>query len=247
VVQRIEEPPITPELVRERAAVLTARLGDAAERAGRDPSAVRIVAVTKGFGEPVVRAALQAGLRTLGESRIQETEAKVEAHPDAEWHLVGHLQSNKARRALALFRTIHSVDSLELLARLDRLAHDDARRPALLLQLNLSGEERKAGFDPGWFAEQTAQPRELAGTLRDLRAVRVHGLMTMARAGADEAEQHATFALLRELRDRLAQASGLDLPELSMGMTADAEAAIAEGATLVRIGTALFGPRPDSH
>ncbi len=240
--QLIEEPPITPELVRERAAALTARLRTAAERAGRDPAGFHIVAVTKGFGLPVVRAAIEAGLTTLGEHRVQEAENKVEAFPDAEWHLVGHLQSNKARRALALFRTIHSVDSVELLGRLERLAHDDGRAPVILLQVNLSGEERKAGLDPGWFAQEVGG--ELARAVAGLRSARVRGLMTMARAGADDAEQHATFGRLRELRDRLADASGLELPELSMGMTADAEAAVAEGATLVRIGTALFGPRP---
>jgi pyridoxal phosphate enzyme (YggS family) len=243
-VQLIEEPPLTPDLIRERADALTTRLRTAAERAGRDPDGVRIVAVTKGFGLPVIRTALDAGLTTLGENRVQEAEPKVEAFPDTEWHLVGHLQSNKARRALALFRTVHSVDSLDLLTRLDRLAHDDSRRPALLLQVNLSGEERKAGFDPDWFTREAERPAELAASLHDLRAATVRGLMTMARAGADENEQHTTFARLRELRDRLAQASGLDLPELSMGMTADVEAAVAEGATLVRIGTALFGPRP---
>lgn len=242
--QLIEEPPITPELVRERAAALDARLRAAAERAGRDPDGFRMVAVTKGFGLPVVRAAIEAGLITLGENRVQEAEPKVEAFPGAEWHLVGHLQSNKARRALALFRAIHSVDSLELLARIDRLAHDDSHRPALLLQVNLSGEDRKAGFDPDWFGQQSRARGELAAGLNDLRAARVRGLMTMARAGANAAEQHAVFARLRELRDRLAEASGLDLPDLSMGMTADADAAVAEGATLVRIGTALFGPRP---
>lgn len=242
--QPIEEPPLTAELVRERVATVTTRLRAAAERGGRDPDGFRIVAVTKGFGLPVVRAARDAGLATFGENRVQEAEPKAEAFSDAEWHLVGHLQSNKARRALALFRAIHSVDSLDLLARLDRLAHDDSRRPTLLLQVNLSGQERKAGFDPDWFARQAKDPGELAAALRDLRAANVRGLMTMARAGADAAEQHATFAQLRELRDRLAEASGLELPELSMGMTADAEAAVAEGATLVRIGTALFGPRP---
>lgn len=243
--QPIEEPPLTPELIRARTEALLARLRVAAERAGRDPGGFRIVAVTKGFGEPVVRAAIAAGLRTLGENRVQEAEAKIEAHPDADWHLVGHLQSNKARRALAMFSTIHSVDSLDLLARLVRLAHDDARRPALLLQVNLSGEERKAGFDPDWFAAQASRPGELAAALTGQRAARVTGLMTMARAASDEPGQRKTFAALRNLRDALREASGIDLPELSMGMTADAEAAVAEGATLVRIGTALFGPRPD--
>jgi pyridoxal phosphate enzyme (YggS family) len=242
--QPIEEPPLTPELIRARAEAVTSRLRVAAERAGRDPDGFRIVAITKGFGVPVARAAVAAGLRTLGENRVQEAEAKVEALPGAEWHLVGHLQSNKARRALALFATVHSVDSLELLGRLDRIAHEEGRRPSLLLQVNLSGEERKAGFDPEWFAAGAVPGSELTAALRDLRAARAIGLMTMAAAGADEAEQGATFAALRGLRDRLQEATGIGLPELSMGMTADAGAAVAEGATLVRIGTAIFGPRP---
>jgi pyridoxal phosphate enzyme (YggS family) len=244
VVQPIEEPPLTPELIRARADAVLSRLRAAAEGAGRDPDRFRIVAITKGFGVTVARAAIDAGLRTIGENRVQEAEAKVEAVPDADWHLVGHLQSNKARRALALFPTIHSVDSLELLDRLDRIAREEDRRPELLLQVNLSGEERKAGFDPRWFEMQASVPGELTAALRALRAARVAGLMTMARAGADEAEQRATFAALRALRDRLQEAAGIGLPELSMGMTADAEAAVAEGATLVRIGTAIFGPRP---
>src|SRR5690606_36103908 len=128
----------------------------------------------------VVRAALDAGLTILGENRVQEAEPKVLALPDAQWHLVGHLQSNKARRALALFRSIHSVDSLELLARLERLAHDDGRRPTLLLQVNLSGEGAKAGFDAGWFGEQVSRPDELASALGQLRHARVTGLMTIA-------------------------------------------------------------------
>lgn len=242
--QRIEEPALTRELIRARAETLMARLRVAAEAAGRDPGGFRLVAVTKGFGTPVARDALAAGLTLLGENRVQEAAPKVEALPGAEWHLVGHLQSNKARRALALFRVIHSVDSLELLERLDRLAHDDDRRPALLLQVNLADEHGRAGFDSAWFADQASRRGELATALAALRSARAVGLMTMAAAGATPDEQRATFGALRGLRDRLEQAAGMRLPELSMGMTADAEAAVAEGATLVRVGTALFGPRP---
>ncbi|HEX6129059.1 MAG TPA: YggS family pyridoxal phosphate-dependent enzyme [Candidatus Limnocylindria bacterium] len=242
--QLIEEPAQTPELIRARADALMARLRTAASGAGRDPAGFRLVAVTKGFPIPVARAALDAGLTILGENRVQEAEPKVQALSDAEWHLVGRLQSNKARRALALFPAIHSVDSLGLLARLERLAHDDGRRPTLLLQVNLSEEEAKAGFDAAWFGEQVSRRGELASALGELRHARVTGLMTIARAGADEAEQRATFASLRDLRDRMQEVAGMELPELSMGMTADAEAAVAEGATLVRVGTALFGPRP---
>lgn len=242
--QRIEEPALTPELIRARAGAVMARLRVAAEAAGRDPAGFRLVAVTKGFGTPVARAALEAGLTVLGENRVQEAAPKVETLRGAEWHLIGHLQSNKARRALALFRAIHSVDSLELLARLDRLAHDDDRRPALLLQVNLADEHGRAGFDPDWFGDQASRRGELANALAGLRSARVVGLMTMASAGATSDQQRATFRALRELRDQLEQAAGLRLAELSMGMTADAEAAVAEGSTMVRIGTALFGPRP---
>ena len=240
----IEEPELTPELIRSRADGLLDRLRAVAEGARRDPGGFRLVAVTKGFGLPVAHAAMQAGLHVLGENRVQEAEPKVLALPEAEWHLVGHLQSNKARRALALFGTIHSVDSLDLLVRLERLSHDDGKRPEILLQVNVTGEEGKAGFDRTWFAAQLDRPGELARALGELRHARPAGLMTLARAGANERQQHETFASLRDLRDRLQQVSGVSLPELSMGMTADAPAAVAEGATLVRVGTALFGPRP---
>ncbi|MGH2456698.1 MAG: YggS family pyridoxal phosphate-dependent enzyme [Candidatus Limnocylindria bacterium] len=244
----IEEPPLTPAVIRDRADALLARLGAAARRAGRDPDGFRLVAVTKGFPVAVVRAAREAGLGTFGENRVQEAIPKVEAVPDAEWHLVGHLQANKVRRALGLFATIHSVDSLELLQRIERIAHDDDRRPRLLLQVNVAGEASKAGFDP---AELDPPSAALAGVLGRASAGRasagranVAGLMTMAPAGAGEAELRTIFGTLRGLRDRLQEALGLPLPELSMGMTADAEAAVAEGATLVRIGTGIFGPPP---
>jgi pyridoxal phosphate enzyme (YggS family) len=243
-VQPIEEPTLTPELIRSRADALMERLRGAAEAGGHDPARLRLVAVTKGFGVPAVRTAVAAGLAMLGENRVQEAKAKIEAHPEVEWHLVGRLQSNKARRAATLFAAIHSVDSLELLDRLNRLAHDDGATPALLLQVNLTGEGHKGGFDGAWFSEQLRAPGELAAALERARAARITGLMTMGRAGATPAEQRATFAGLRDLRDRLQQLAGRPLPELSMGMTADAEAAAAEGATLVRIGTAIFGPRP---
>jgi hypothetical protein len=243
-VQSIGDQSLSPELIGERADALMARVRAAAERGGHDPARVRLVAVTKGFGLPVVRAAVAAGLTTLGENRVQEAKAKVETHPEVDWHLVGRLQSNKARRAATLFAAIHSVDSLDLLERLDRLAHDAGLRPALFLQVNLTGEEQKGGFDGPWFEGQVRARGELAAGLERAIAARVTGLMTMARLGADPAEQHGTFARLRELRDRLQALTGRPLPELSMGMTADAEAAAAEGATLVRTGTAIFGPRP---
>jgi hypothetical protein len=243
-VEPIVEPTLTAELIRDRHARLVARLRAAAEQAGHDPYGFRVLAVTKGFGLRVVRAAREAGLSSFGENRVQEALPKVSAVPDADWHLVGRLQSNKVRPALATFGTIHSVDSLELLRRIERIAHDDDRRARLLLQVNLSAEAVKGGFDADWFATEAGHHAELSAALAEARHAPVIGLMTMSRAGAPAAEARATFGRLRVLRDALQEASGMRLPELSMGMTADAESAVAEGATLVRIGTALFGPRP---
>ena len=241
----VDEPALTADLVRDRLDQVLDRLRKAAERAGRDADGFRIVAVTKGFGTEVVRIAAEAGLHRLGENRVQEALPKVAAVPDAEWHLVGHLQSNKARAALGAFEWVHSVDDLALLRRLEVIAHDSGRQPQLLLQVNLSDEATKSGFDAQWFAAQAGGRTELVDGIRALRHARVRGLMTMARAGAGEEEARATFRRLRELRDLLEAAVGEPLPELSMGMTADAVAAVAEGATVVRIGTALFGPRPE--
>jgi pyridoxal phosphate enzyme (YggS family) len=228
----VSEPPTVEEIVARRERV-TARLRAAAERSGRDPDGYRIVADTKGVGTEVARAALGAGLTRLGENRVQEALPKIEALPGAEWHLVGRLQRNKVRKAVGAFAVIHSVDSVELLRRLDAEATGGGLAPRLLLQVNVTGEATKAGFAP-------EQLDEAVPALSD----RVIGLMTMARLEADEDEQRRTFAALRMLRERLQELSGISLPELSMGMSGDAEAAVAEGATLVRIGTALFGPRP---
>jgi hypothetical protein len=242
----IVELALTAELIRDRYERLVGRLRAAAEHAGRDPDAFRVVAVTKGFGLAVVRVAREAGLRTFGENRVQEALPKVAAFPDVDWHLVGRLQANKVRPALGAFGTLHSIDSLDLLRRVERIAHDDGRHPRILLQVNLSGESTKAGFDAEWFAAQARTRGELATALAERRHARVVGLMTMAAAGAPEPEARGTFARLRQLRDELAETSGQELPELSMGMTADAHAAVTQGATLVRVGTAIFGPRPEA-
>ena len=143
----VDEPPLTSDLIGERHARLVARLRQAAEGSGRDPDAFRLVAVTKGFSADVVRLALEAGLRRFGENRVQEALPKVAAAPDADWHLVGHLQSNKARPAIGAFAWLHSVDDLGLLARLEAIAHDTDRHPDLLLQVNVSREATRSGFD----------------------------------------------------------------------------------------------------
>jgi len=242
--QLIEEPPPSAELIRSRYDRLVERLRESAASEGHDPDGFRVVAVTKGFGIEVVRAALAAGLTALGENRVQEAAAKVEAAPEAEWHMVGQLQSNKARPAVRLFSVIHSVDSVALLERIDRIAHDDAHAPRVLLQVDMSGRVGRGGMPADEF-EALAGDRgsPLVAALASLVAAKPIGLMTIA--PLDPGNERPTFARLRALRDRLQETSGLVLPELSMGMTADAEAAVREGATLVRIGTALFGPRPD--
>ena len=228
------EPP-TVEQIRDRHDRLLARLRSAAQANGHDPDRLRIVAVTKTWPLEVARAAVDAGLPRLGESRVQEAEPKIAALPAAEWHFIGRLQSNKARRAVRAFAVIHSIDSLELLRRTGELMSEEGRRPKLLVQVNVVREAAKAGMAP----EALLGPDAVAL----LTETGVIGLMTIAPMGATDAEARAAFRRLRELRDRLQQAAGIGLPELSMGMTADAESAAAEGATLVRIGTALFGPR----
>jgi PLP dependent protein len=226
----------TAEEIRERRDLLEMRLRAAAEAGGHDPARLRIVAVTKTWPVETARAAFAAGLTLLGESRVQEAEPKVAALPEAEWHLVGRLQSNKVRRAVRAFAVVHSVDSVELLRRVDAVAAEEGLGPRLLLQVNLGASPAAVGLLP-------AAAAEAAESLPGLHAARVVGLMTIARMGAGTPEARATFAALRTLRDRLEEATGAALPELSMGMSADAEAAAAEGATLVRIGTALFVPR----
>jgi hypothetical protein len=220
------------QLIRERHARLLERLRRAAESGGHDPDRLRIVGVTKTHPASLARAAFTAGITRLGESRVQEAETKFDAVPEAEWHFIGRLQSNKARRAVRRFAAIHSIDSLELLTRVDELAAEEGTAPQMLLQVNVSGEASKAGMSPDALAS-VAVPQ----------AARLVGLMTIAPVDASDGEARALFGRLRQLRDELAQRIGLELPELSMGMSADADAAAAEGATLVRIGTLLFGPR----
>jgi pyridoxal phosphate enzyme (YggS family) len=231
----VGDEPVTSERLRERHDRLLVRLRASAEANGHDPGRLRIVAVTKSWPVEIARAAIEAGLTILGENRVQEAEPKVASIPEAEWHFIGRLQSNKARRAVRAFATIHSVDSLDLLRRLDELAGEERTATRVLLQVNVSGEAAKAGM----------APEALAGVYGAIpTAARLAGLMTIAPMGVTQEDARALFRRLRELRDGLEQAAGVGLPELSMGMTADADAAAAEGATLVRIGTALFGPRP---
>ena len=198
---------------------------------------VTIVAVTKGFGPEAVRAACEASLRIVGENRVQEAVAKQEATADVpvDWHLIGSLQRNKARLATGRFALIHSVDRLDLAAELQRRVAEGARQP-VLVQVNCSGEAQKGGVAPD-------QLPPLLDAMRSLDRLEVRGLMTMAPFTDDEALQRKPFAQLRQLRDQAA-ARGHRLPELSMGMSGDFGVAVEEGATMVRLGTLLFGERP---
>jgi pyridoxal phosphate enzyme (YggS family) len=197
---------------------------------------VSIIAVTKSHGPDAVRAAAAAGLGVVGENRVQEALAKQDQLSDVpvEWHLIGTLQRNKARHAVGRFALIQSVDRLDLARELDRRA-PDGQRQAVLVQVNCSNEPQKGGVEPELL------PALLDG-LRELARLEVLGLMTMAAFTDDAAEQRRAFRLLRVLRDQV-EAGGHRLPQLSMGMSADYPVAVQEGATMVRLGTVLFGAR----
>lgn len=197
---------------------------------------VRIVAVTKTHGPEAVRAALAAGLPDVGENRVQEALAKQEQLPDlpVRWHLIGPLQRNKARQAVGRFGLIHSVDRLELADELARRVPGGSRQ-AVLVEVNCSGEAQKSGVEPALLPA-------LLERIGELRSLDLRGLMTMAALTSDEATQRAAFSRLRAERDRM-QAAGYPLAELSMGMSGDYPVAVEEGATMVRLGTLLFGER----
>ena len=218
------------------------RIEAAASRAGRDPSEVTLVAVSKNVPVDRLRVAVAAGLTTLGENRVQEALAKVPALPGVRWELVGPLQSNKARKALEAFARIQSVDSLELARRLDRLVPDvraGARYP-VLVQVNVDRDPAKAGFAPG---DLDRALDELVG----LPALAIEGLMTIGRLAGSPVEARATFRALRELGERISTRWTSVGRELSMGMSDDFELAVEEGATIVRVGRALFGQLPHAH
>jgi pyridoxal phosphate enzyme (YggS family) len=222
-------------------AAVRARIADAAERAGRRASDVTLVAVSKTFGEDHVRAAQAAGQADFGENKVQEGLLKIAATGDVDglrWHLIGHLQSNKARKAAQSFACIHSIDSTELLRRVDDAAAADGTTPEVLIQVDLAGEATKFG------APENAAAA-IARAALEARAVRLVGLMLIPPWSTDPEETRPWFVRLRQLRDRLAAADipAAALRHLSMGMSHDFEAAVEEGATIVRIGTAIFGAR----
>lgn len=217
------------------------RIARAAAASGRAADKVRLVAVSKTFPLDAIAAAATAGLADFGENRVQEALGKIERAsglPPIRWHLIGHLQSNKARQAAVKFDWIHSVDSVKLLRRIDAASADAGTRPALLIQADLAGEARKHGAGDN-------DVRRLFEAASTCRAAEVRGLMLMPPWNDDPEQTRPYFRRLRELRDTL-RGEGVPesaLAELSMGMSHDFEAAIEEGATMVRVGTALFGRR----
>jgi hypothetical protein len=194
----------------------------------RNPDEIVIVAVTKGFGADTCRAALAAGLHVLGENRVHEAILKMEEVPGAEWHLIGHLQTNKVRQAAGRFALIHSVDSVRLATELARVKPDQA----VLVEINVAREPQKSGADPD---RAQAMITEIANLLE------LKGLMAM---GPSQGDPAPAFRELRQMRDDAEQRLGKSLPVLSMGMSGDYEVAVAAGSTMLRLGQALFGPRP---
>ena len=214
------------------------RIRVACERAGRNPDSVTLLAVTKTQPPEVVQSASKLGLILFGENKVQEAKAKIPLCPgNLRWHMIGHLQSNKCRDAVELFKMIQSVDSLSLAQEINKRAEQAARTMPVLLEVNVAGEASKFGY----------RPEQLLAELKELNAlprIEIHGLMTVPPWSAEAEKARPHFRRLREIKAQCEQTLGAPLPHLSMGMSGDFEIAIEEGATMVRIGTALFGPRP---
>ena len=224
--------------VADQLAAVQREIAEAAVQAGRDPATVRLVAVSKTHPAESVVAAAEVGQHVFGESRVQEAREKIPSCPPGlVWHFIGHLQKNKVRQALPLFGFFHSIDSTALAQAIDRIAGESSRTVEGLLEVNVSGEETKHGFTP-------EQLRAEFPALAKLPHLRICGLMTMAPYSDDPEEARPFFRALRQMRVELQSAHGHPLPELSMGMSGDFAPAIGEGATLVRIGSSIFGARP---
>ena len=223
--------------ISDRIKVVEEQIALVANGCGRVPSEIELVAVSKSQSAEAVREALAAGQLLFGENRAQEVIAKVPLLPSSiHWHFIGHLQKNKVRKILPLVDLVHSVDSMELALDIDRIASELGLFPRILLQVNVSGEATKFGFSPE--AARREAPRLLA-----LPRVQLEGLTTIAPIVDSPDKARPFFVQVRQLRDRIAAENHVQLPTLSMGMSDDFEPAIQEGATLIRLGTAIFGPR----
>jgi len=227
------------EQIRERLVRVRERIARAAERAGRSADDITLIAVSKTFDSATVQQAVDAGARDLGENRVQEAIAKVGVvQGEARWHLIGHLQSNKARQAVEAFDVIHTIDSNQLADRLDRIAGDVGRRPSVLVQVDLAHEPTKSGVDE-------SELPAIVEALESASHLEFRGLMTLPPFFDSPEQTRPYFRKLREILEGLNRNRSAEkrLTELSMGMTNDFEVAIEEGATMVRVGTAIFGVR----
>jgi hypothetical protein len=213
------------------------RIAAACARAGRDPASVQLLAVTKSHPPETVRAAAALGLTLFGENKVQEARAKIPLCPGSlRWHMIGHLQTNKCRDAVHFFAMIQSVDSLRLAQEIQKCADQHAKTMPVLLEVNVAGEASKFGYRPDQLLAELP-------ALNAQRRLEIQGLMTIAPWSPEPEKVRPLFRQMRELKQRCEDILGAPLPHLSMGMTGDFEVAVEEGATLVRLGTALFGPR----
>jgi pyridoxal phosphate enzyme (YggS family) len=213
------------------------QIADAAKKSGRSPEQIELVAISKTHEAEKVRAAFDAGQQLFGESRVQEARAKIPLLPSAtRWHFIGRLQRNKIRHALPLFELFHSIDSLDLARDLNRIADEEGLHPRVLLEVNVAGEGSKIGFPPDALRAQM-------DALLELPRLTIEGLMTIPPLAPEAEASRKYFVALRQLRDQFTAQFHLELPQLSMGMSGDFGVAIEEGATLVRVGTAIFGKR----
>jgi len=213
------------------------RIAAACTRSGREPSSVELLTVSKGHPAKVVCAAAQLGLSTFGENRVQEARAKIGLCPGRlRWHLIGHLQSNKCRDAVAFFAMIQSVDSLSLAREINKWAETSAKTMPVLIEVNVAGEATKFGYAPEKVLAELGQ-------INALPKIEVHGLMTVAPFAQDAEKVRPVFRRLRELKGQCEDLLGAPLPHLSMGMSGDFEVAVEEGATMIRLGSAVLGPR----
>ena len=225
------------ENIRENLDRVRAQIVESAEKAGRPAENIELVAISKTHEAEKVRAAFDAAQQLFGESRVQEARAKIPLLPSAtRWHFVGRLQRNKVRQALPLFELFHSVDSVDLARDMNRIAEAEGLRPRVLLEVNVAGEGSKIGFAPERLLDQME-------TLLELPRLTIEGLMTIPPLAPEAEASRKYFTKLRELRDEFVAQFQISLPQLSMGMTGDFMVAIEEGATLVRVGTAIFGKR----
>ena len=223
--------------IAENLSAVNDRIAAAAARVERDASEVQLIAVGKKFSADTIAEAADAGITVFGENRVQEAKAKIPDCPGhLHWHFIGNLQTNKCRDAVALFEMLHAVDSLHLAAELNKRCEATAKVMPVLLEVNVSGEGSKHGFTP-------KAAVDAIGAFNDFPQLELHGLMTMAPFTRAPESTRPHFAKLAKVRSACEDALGAPLPELSMGMSGDFEIAIEEGATLIRLGTSLFGPR----